>query len=227
MATTVIGVFDAGSVRKVTSELRDAGFADRDIEVLDGNEKQILAKVVERGFDEDDARGYADEARRGRKLLAARGPEDKMERAVEIMERHEVNGERGEKEERDQGQTFEVGEEELSVNKRRVVQGGVRVTSTVSERPVEETVRLREEHVEVERHPVDRKLSAEEAEGVFQERTVEMTETAEEAEVEKEARVVEEVSLRKTAEEHEEKIKDRVRKTEVEVEELKPGKARR
>lgn len=224
MASTVIGVFDAGSLPKVTRELREAGFAERDLEVVEGNEKQILATVVERGFGEDDARGYAREVRGGKKLLAARGAEARLERALEIMERHEGQKGRGG---HDEGDTVAVGEEELSVGKQRVVQGGVRVTSHVTERPVEETVTLREEHVDVERRPVERKLSPEEADKVFQERTIEMTETAEEAKVEKEARVVEEVSLKKTAEEHEEKVKDRVRRTEVEVEELKPGKTAR
>ena len=51
-----------------------------------------------------------------------------------------------------------------------------------------------------------------------------MTETAEEVEVGKEARVVEEITLRKTAEEHEERVRDTVRRTEVEVERLKPGR---
>jgi stress response protein YsnF len=224
MSSTIIGVFDAGRVGKVTAELRDAGFNDRDIEVVEGNEKQILAKIVERGFGEDDARGYAEEARRGRKLLAARGAESKIKRAVAIMERYETTNDNAE--EQGETETVPVTEEELSVSKRRTIQGGVRVTSKVTERPVEETVRLREEQVEVERNAVDRKLSPEEADEAFQEKTIEMTETAEEAQVRKEARVVEEVALKKTAEEHEEKIKDKVRRTEVEVEELKPGSSK-
>ena len=88
-------------------------------------------------------------------------------------------------------------EEELSVGKRKVANGGVRVTSSVSERPVEETVSLREEQVEAERRAADRKLSADEAEAAFEEKTVEMMGTSEEAEIRKEARVVGEVSLSK------------------------------
>ena len=115
---------------------------------------------------------------------------------------------------------LELVEEQLEVGKRKVVRGGVRVSSRVVERPVEEKVRLREEHVEAGRERVDRRLSPEEAEAAFKERTVEMTETAEEAEVAKEARVVEQVSLAKRAEEHTETVRDKVRRTEVEVEEL-------
>ena len=40
--------------------------------------------------------------------------------------------------------------------RRRVQRGGVRVFTRVVETPVEETVRLREEHATIERHAVDR-----------------------------------------------------------------------
>ena len=114
-------------------------------------------------------------------------------------------------------------EEELSVGKRKVASGGVRVTTSVSERPVEETVTLREEEVEVERRPADRKLKPEEAEAAFQDKTVEMLGTSEELEVSKEARVVGEVSLGKRVAEHEETVKDTVRRSQVEVEKIKPS----
>jgi uncharacterized protein (TIGR02271 family) len=108
-------------------------------------------------------------------------------------------------------------EERLRVGKREVGHGRVRIRSYVVETPVQEQVTLREERVNVERRPVDRPLtSADEA--LFQERTVEVTKTAEEAVVAKEARVVEEVTLRKTAEERTETVRDTVRRTEVDVE---------
>jgi uncharacterized protein (TIGR02271 family) len=108
-------------------------------------------------------------------------------------------------------------EERLRVGKREVGHGRVRIRSYVVETPVQEQVTLREERVNVERRPVDRPLtSADEA--LFQERTVEVAKTAEEAVVAKEARVVEEVTLRKTAEERTETVRDTVRRTEVDVE---------
>ncbi|MDO9707109.1 YsnF/AvaK domain-containing protein [Paracraurococcus lichenis] len=115
-------------------------------------------------------------------------------------------------------------EERLRVGKRETGHGRVRIRSYVVETPVQEQVTLREEHVQVERRPVDRPLTGKEA--VFQDRTVEATERAEEAVVSKEARVTEEVSLRKSAEERTETIRDTVRRTEVEVEdERKAGAA--
>jgi len=112
-------------------------------------------------------------------------------------------------------------EEELKVGKREVSRGGVRVRSYVEEAPVNEQVQLREEHVNVERRPVDRALGAADLNGdPFQERSVELTETAEEAVVAKDARVVEEVVVSKNVEEREQKISDTVRHTKVDVEQL-------
>ena len=119
-----------------------------------------------------------------------------------------------------QGETVQQVEEELAVGKREVAAGGVRVTSSVSERPVEQTVTLREEKVAAERKPADRKLSPEEAEAAFQGKTVEMLGTREEVEVSKRARVVGEVAVGKQAAEREETVQDTVRRTEVEVEEI-------
>jgi uncharacterized protein (TIGR02271 family) len=112
-------------------------------------------------------------------------------------------------------------EEELRVGKREVTRGGARVRSYIREVPVHEQVTLREEHVSVERRPVNETLrSADLNSGdLLQERTIEMTETAEEAVVAKEAKVREELVVRKTAEEHVENIDDTVRRTEVDVDE--------
>ena len=85
-------------------------------------------------------------------------------------------------------------------------------------------MRLREEHVEVDRRPVDRAATADDA---FRDRTIEATETAERPVVEKEARVKEEVVVRKTAEERTERVTDTVRRTEVEVEDARKAEAHR
>ena len=117
-------------------------------------------------------------------------------------------------------ETVPVVEEGLEVGKREVATGGVRVTSSVSERPVEQTVTLREEHVEAERKRADRVLSPEKADAAFEEKTVEVMGTSEEAVVRKEAHVVGEVSVGKRVEEREETVRDTVRRSEVEVEEV-------
>jgi uncharacterized protein (TIGR02271 family) len=110
-------------------------------------------------------------------------------------------------------------QEELRVGKREVERGGARVRSYVEERPVSEQVSLREEHVSIERRPVDQKLESSDLSNsdLLRERTVEMRETAEEAVIGKEARVTEEVVVQKTAEQRTENVQDTVRQTKVDV----------
>jgi uncharacterized protein (TIGR02271 family) len=112
-------------------------------------------------------------------------------------------------------------EEELRVGKREVARGGARVRSYVVEKPVHEQVSLREEHVSVERRPVNETLRAGDLNDadLLRDRDIEMTETSEEAVVAKEAVVREELVVRKTAEEHVQNVDDTVRRTEVEVDE--------
>lgn len=110
-------------------------------------------------------------------------------------------------------------EEELHVGKRVVQTGGARLRSRIIERPVEESVRLRVERVRVERHAVNRPATQADLNN-FKEGDIEMTERAEVPVVGKEARVVEEVNLSKDVEEREETIRDTVRRTDVDVENL-------
>jgi len=110
-------------------------------------------------------------------------------------------------------------EEELQVGKRQIQRGGVRVYSHMTEQPVEENVQLHEEHVNVERRPVNR--PANEADmNAFKEETIEMRETTEEPVVSKQARVVEEVIVGKQATDRTETVRDTVRRTDVKVEQL-------
>lgn len=110
-----------------------------------------------------------------------------------------------------------LAEESLRVGKRVAHQGRVRIRSYVVETPVTETVHLRDERVEVERRPVDRPLSANEADP-FREREIEAVETREEAVIAKDVRIREELVLHKSAEERDETIRDTVRRTEVKEE---------
>ncbi len=111
--------------------------------------------------------------------------------------------------------------EDLQVGKREVETGGVRLRSRIIERPVEESIRLRSEHVTVNRTPVNRPASEADFK-TFKEGEVEMTETREVPVVAKTAHVVEEVSLGKEQTERTETVKDTVRHTEVDVEKI-PG----
>lgn len=110
-------------------------------------------------------------------------------------------------------------EEELQVGKREVERGGARIRSRIIEKPVEANVRLREEHVVVNRRPVNRAVTDADMSNL-REGDIELTEHAEIPVVGKQARVVEEIEVGKTVEEHNETIRDTVRRTDVDVEEF-------
>ena len=111
-----------------------------------------------------------------------------------------------------------VAEERLVVGKRSVERGGMRVRRVVTEMPVEEQVTLRDETIRVDRRPVDRAVSG--TDDLFSEQTFEFTETDEEAVIAKEARVVEEVVVGKTVEQRTETVRDTVRRSDVQIEEI-------
>ncbi|AQG79291.1 YsnF/AvaK domain-containing protein [Spirosoma montaniterrae] len=116
-------------------------------------------------------------------------------------------------------QTIKVIQEDLQVGKREVETGGVRVRSRIIERPVEESVRLREERVHVTRTPVNRPATDADM-TAFQEGQIELTEHAEVPVVSKTANVVEEISIGKEVNERVETVHETVRSTDVEVENL-------
>ncbi|MBA3944547.1 MAG: YsnF/AvaK domain-containing protein [Herpetosiphonaceae bacterium] len=111
-------------------------------------------------------------------------------------------------------------EEELQVSKEQVEGGGVRVQTHVTEKPVTTQVSLHEEEVHVERRPVNQPVDAAMLDQ-FQDASVDVREMSERAVVNKQARVVEEVVINKEAHDRTENIQDTVRRTDVNVEELK------
>ncbi len=112
-----------------------------------------------------------------------------------------------------------VVEEEIALGKREINRGGVRVYTRVTETPVEESINLREEHVTIERHAVNRPVDAATMSNL-REGVIEVTETTEVPVVAKEARIVEEVVVGKEATERVETVHDTVRRTDVEVEQI-------
>lgn len=119
----------------------------------------------------------------------------------------------------DLNRSIPIIEEEAQIGKREVERGGVRLRSRIVERPVEESLRLREEHVTVDRTATNRPASPSDFES-FKEGEIEVRERSEVPIVNKEARVVEEINLRKDVREREETVRDTVRKTEVDVDKL-------
>lgn len=189
------------------------------------------------GGDETTARNYSDVARdtegivtvqtdtkekaaQAAKILDSNGAVNVDDRAAQYKQKYAQTSGTSQNKTANEGEmTIPVVEENLQVGKRAVETGGVRVRSRIIEKPVEETLRLREEHIVVDRRPADRAATEADFKN-FKEGDIELTEHAEKAVVNKEARVVGEVAIGKTVEEHDKTISDKVRKTEVDVEKL-------
>lgn len=159
----------------------------------------------------------AEEAERARDILDDNGAIDVHAQAQ--SQGYGMTGAQGYAATGEGAQKVNIIEENLQVGKRVEQTGGARIRSRIIEKPVEESVRLREEHVNVQRRDVNR--PATEADfAAFKEGEISVTETAERAVVSKEARVVGEVSIDKTATEREQVIRDTVRSTDVQVEQI-------
>lgn len=142
-----------------------------------------------------------------------------VERAKESIEGTSGRGAERKIESKEDGDRYiPVLREELQVGKREVERGGVHVDVRVTERPVSAHILLREEHVDIERRATDRAPRPEEA--VFRGGEVDMIEHGEDIIVSKQVHVVEEVLLRKRVTEHDEVINDKVRSTDVEIDQL-------
>lgn len=121
---------------------------------------------------------------------------------------------------RDIDRDLEVVEEKVSIGKRQVQRGGVRVRTFVTERPIHEQVQLREERVEVRREPVNERIAPTAMDSTLGEDEFVVTAQGEEAVVGKEARVVERVHVGKVAETRTETIEETERRRDVEVEQI-------
>lgn len=168
----------------------------------------------------------ADQAQLASEILDDCGAIDVDERAMQNTGRESyIAGSRGNDND-DRDTTVSRIQENLEVGKREVESGGVRLRSRIVERPVEESIRLREEHVNVERQAVDRPVTDADR-AAFQDRDIELTERAEVPVVNKQARVVEEVKISKDVTERNETVRDTVRNTEVDVERLNDNETKR
>jgi stress response protein YsnF len=113
-------------------------------------------------------------------------------------------------------------QEELPVAREEMAPAGARVRSFTHDAPAEEQVLLNDELVEVETRPSERQLSESEIEagGLFKDRVFEIAEMREEPVVTKVSVVRDEVIVRKKVKQRSETIRDTVRQTEIEVEDL-------
>jgi stress response protein YsnF len=246
-----VAVFkDASNAEAAATELKANGTNANDIYISSertatGSSTSEASTHREGGFigwiksifgdnDQRDRQNYENAVQRGNILLSVDTADRDIDRVAEILDRHsplDVHTEdagtaaRGSKVAGEQSKSIPVVEEDLNVGKRSVVRGGVRVYSRLTSQPVEETVRLREEKVRVERQPADRPVNEADLRS-GQDQVIEVKEYAEEPVVSKQARVTEEVRVGKEATERTETIRDQVRRTDVNVENLDREKLR-
>src|SRR5688572_15807177 len=110
--TMIVSTFDDKTIAgKAIKALRDEGFRQGDIKILEGDIDTLVSELVNRGFDEDEARGLADAAEQGKTLLAALVSEDKADQAASIMDRFEAAQGTG----KDTSASVPIVEEELVV----------------------------------------------------------------------------------------------------------------
>jgi uncharacterized protein (TIGR02271 family) len=214
-----------------------------------GNEVGFWTAVKDAFMPDEDRHAYEEGVRRGGFLVCAQVDEGQADEACRILEQSgSVDFDQRQQDWRGEGwqgyqaqqstassqtetrgaveeERIPIVEEQLRVGKREVSRGGARVRSYMQETPVHEQVNLREEHVSVERRPVNETLSASDLDrsGLLEEREVSMTARSEEAVVAKEAQIREELVVRKTSEQRTENIQETVRHTEVDVEDGRTG----
>jgi uncharacterized protein (TIGR02271 family) len=247
MSRTVTALYDSRAEAE-EARARLSSEVNADVEIIDQSAQSGGRGTQDYVISEDDRHAYGEGLRRGGYLLCARVESgESADRIVSILEESAgVDLEERQQAWQNEGwtpyteqssqttaaleqaqQTVEeeripVIEERLRVGKREVARGGARVRSYVREIPAHEQIELREEHVSIERRPVEERVSEAdlEAGGILRERVVEVSEFKEEPVVSKEAVVREELVVKKTVEQHSEQINETVRRTEVEVEDL-------
>lgn len=233
--TNVIGLYDDPEKAKQAIEaLMEAGLLEEDVELLNEADDDIERYIGEMGIAQREAHLYAEAVRHGKAVVSAATVEEQIDEVLDILDRNgamnldEVAKELGLSEEEGGGgqesESTEIPlvEEELSVGKRRM-RATKRVTTEVTEQPVEETINLEEERIEVSETESDRELSPGEAEQAFKEETRDFEETREVPEVKKQARETGKVKISKGTSTREEKVRGSVRKTEVRTEDLESG----
>lgn len=240
---TVVGVFsDYNSARNAARELTNKGVPESAIDIhsdrrpaaddwRNRHEESGISGWFHRTFGDDssdDAGRYREAVDTGRTIVSVSVSPEQADRVADILNKYGAVDNDPVENRRDDRFTAQRGnqttaipvvEEQLEIGKRVVSRGGVRIYSSIVQQPVSEQVNLREEHVRVERRPVDRALTPEEA-SRLKDQTIEITETVEEPVIGKRARVREEVVVGKETTQRTETVKDNVRRTEVRVEQL-------
>jgi uncharacterized protein (TIGR02271 family) len=232
---TLFGLFDDHKMAKQAAEsLEKSGFSQKHISILNKADKAELADLKKSMHDKD-VDFYIDCVEKdGSTLVIVDSEEGKVSKAADILSKHgmvdvdqraqahaKTHGKKDVlRDYKDSDQVMKVIQESLEIGKREVERGRVRVYNRISTKEVEEKVGLRDETIHVQRRAVDRLAEEGTIDELFKERSFEVREVDEEAVVSKVARVMEEVVVSKEVAEKMHTIRDTVRRSDVEVEEI-------
>ena len=233
---TVIALFDdRDEAMRAYAALQEEGFAQADLDILTNDDKDDEPKLalMRENIPAPDVDVYLQGVKDGGTIITANVADSAVERAAGVMSSFNMVNIR-ERAATLQGvyaqlsdpaqneNVLEVIEENLEVGKEEVERGRMRIYTVVTEREVEQDVKLRDETLKVTRRPVNREVSINP--DLFKQKSFEMVEVDEIAKVRKTARVVEEVSLGKEVVEKIETIKETLRRQDVEIEEVKTAR---
>jgi len=226
--------------------LKSAGYSVHDISITRNGNDEPTAELIEPGFwhrlfgryislRETSANGQT--IVRGGTVVTVRVPESEVPKVIEILDacqsvdvrdRARTHGSSAalpkvvvppptsaanvSKDE----EVVRLAEEQLIVAKRQVDAGITRVRRFSVEKPVEASVTLHDEHVEVMRRAIPDPDYMKDID--WRDETIEVTETTEQPVLNKMVRVTEEVVVRRKGSDHIETVHDTVRRQQLEVE---------
>lgn len=236
MSKTVVVLFKgADQAKSALDDLKRNGFSNAETYGTaagrSAGSSDLTSSLTSAGVPKTEAEEYAEEVRHGGSLVLVSTSDTEVDKARNILEKHTSPGANAgtrstpganratgttKSPGRGAGQVKEdIVEEQINIGKRQVERPGARIYTRMTERPVEEQVNLREEHVRVEKRPANRPASEADLRGG---EDIEVTARSEEPVVGKQARVVGEVVVTKEAHQRSATVRDKVRRKEVEVE---------
>src|SRR3984957_2378095 len=228
-STDDMSVVSAAELPKSGSALREPGLWHRLFgSDIDQHEAEVYGKAVETGGVVLTLRAADEDVPKAMGILNQHNIVDVQERAVEhgLLAEHEIveaapavaaavpakplttNV--------SQDQVLRLAEEQLEVGKKLVEQGTTRIRRFVTEKPVEASVTLHEEHAQVVRRAITDPSYVQDID--WSDQTIEVLETAEQAVVSKSSHIAEEVVVGKTGSDRVETVHDTVRRQQVDVE---------
>lgn len=251
MKTVIAAFSDRATADQAIRELSSLNVQERNIETLEGTDANHLPRLLAKSVPQDREHLYAEVLRRGASVVIIDVDDDNAQRVANMLDergsldldsaasRWRTAGWQGYSEGAQpfdesraaserldlERESFAVIEEEVTVGVLDAEGKAVRVRAFVTEHPVEQTVELREEHLEVKREAADEPIAPEPS--TFTEEEFVVTATTEVPVVEKQARVVDRVNIEKKAETRTETIEETERRRDVEVEKLDPRGPRR